>query len=162
MGHPKPTAVEIAEGKPRQHAVNAFEPEFDAVVPDCPSHLSAEAERRWNELAPMLHRAKLLTEADQMALADLCQCYATMAKAQRQLNKSSLLQKTGEGTMRATPLFKIIMDSMAMINRLCCEFGLTPSSRSRLRVDKKEKATDPLDDAIFGRSADLLVLPKRH
>jgi P27 family predicted phage terminase small subunit len=157
---PKPTVVEAAEGNPGKQAVNAFEPQFDAVIPPCPAFLSLVAKRKWREIAPMLHRSRLLTEADQIALANLCQAYATMAAAQQQLNAKGLLIKTKQGIPRANPAFKIVMESMDRVNRLCQEFGLTPSARSRLRIDKKDKATDPFDDAIFNRGAELLVLPK--
>jgi P27 family predicted phage terminase small subunit len=64
--------------------------------------------------------------------------------------------------VQQSPLFSIITTSMELINKLCREFGLTPSSRSRLSVAKAEKETDLLDDALFARGSQLLVLPKRH
>jgi P27 family predicted phage terminase small subunit len=83
-----------------------------------------------------------------------------MSEAQKLLNDSSLLLKTGSGSLKLTPLFDVIQRSMEMVNKLCREFGLTPSARSRIRVPGKDVEADPLDDAIFGRGAELLVLPR--
>jgi P27 family predicted phage terminase small subunit len=159
---PKPSAIEEAEGRPGKRRRNGDEPEFDSIIPECPEHLSAEAKKKWDDLAPVLHAASLLTEGDQIALASLCQAYATMAQAQKMLNKTSLIFQTPSGYVQQSPLFSIITTSMELINKLCREFGLTPSSRSRLSVAKAEKETDLLDDALFARGSQLLVLPKRH
>ena len=84
-----------------------------------------------------------------------------MANAQRQLNRSQIIYATPSGYIQQSPLFSVITTSMELINKLCREFGLTPSSRSRLSVAKAEKETDLLDDALFSRGSQLLVLPKR-
>src|SRR5215472_8856745 len=99
---PKPTAIEIAEGKPHQHAVKTFEPEFNRIIPEYPRHLSREARRHWDRLAPILYRSKMLTEGDQIALGNLCQAYATLAQAQRKLSREGLLVKG-----RTSPLYRI-------------------------------------------------------
>ena len=159
---PKPTVIEEAEGRPGKRALNGAEPEFDRVIPDCPDHLSGEARKHWDYLAPILLRAQLLTEADQISLANLCQAYATMAAAQKLLNRSQIIFQTPSGYVQQSPLFSVITTSMELINKLCREFGLTPSSRSRLNVGRVEKETDLLDDALFARGSQLLVLPKRN
>jgi P27 family predicted phage terminase small subunit len=158
---PKPTVIEVAEGRPGKRPLNGNEPDFDHVIPECPEHLNDEARKKWDQLAPILHRARLLTEGDQIALANLCQAYATMANAQRMLNKTSIVFTTPSGYIQQSPLFSVITTSMELINKLCREFGLTPSARSRLSVGNAEKEPDLLDDAIFGRGSQLLVLPKR-
>jgi len=157
---PKPTVLEIAEGRPGHRPLNPGEPQFECVIPKCPAHLSKEAKKKWRELAPMLLKARVLTEADQIALGNLCQAYATMANAQDLLNKSSILIKTQSGYLQQSPLFSIITTSMEMINKLCREFGLTPSARTRISIAASEKETDPLDDAFFGRGSQLHVLPR--
>jgi len=159
---PKPSVIEEAEGRPGKRAPNGDEPQFDSVIPDCPEHLSSDAKKHWEKIAPMLLRAKLLTEADQIALGNLCQAYATMAQAQKLLNQSNILFQTPSGYLQQSPLFSIITTSMELINKLCREFGLTPSARSRLSVGSAQKETDLLDDALYGRGTQLLVLPKRN
>jgi P27 family predicted phage terminase small subunit len=149
---PKPTALEILEGNPSQHAVNRFEPQFDHVIPECPDHLNKEAKKLYQRVAAMLHRAKIMTEADQIILASLCQSHAILAAAHRELNRSKLMVDSKVGGPRVTPLFKIINESTNTVARLCQELGLTPSARSKLRIDTKLDQTDWLDDAVFHRS----------
>ena len=85
-----------------------------------------------------------------------------MATAQRMLNKTNLVFQTPSGYIQQSPLFWIVITSMELINKLCREFGLTPSARSRLSVAKKETEEDLLDDAIYSRGSSLLLLPKRN
>ena len=128
---PKPTSIKIQEGNPGKQRLNENEPEFEARIPKCPAHLDKVAKKRWRELAPMLFKARVLTEADQTALANLCQVYSTHASAQKMLNESSILIKTQSGYLQVNPLHSVIMQCIEAENKLCREFGLTPSSRSR-------------------------------
>ena len=144
----KPSAIRAAEGKP----VNDSEPQFARVIPEAPGHLSERAREAWDDLAPMLFGAKLLTEADELMLANLCQAYATMQDAQEQLNRSALIFKTDSGYIQQNPLFIIIRTQSELVLKLCREFGLSPSSRARLTVPQEKDAdNDLLDDAVFSR-----------
>lgn len=78
---------------------------------------------------------RVLTEADRIALANLCQQYSTMLKAQRLLDKSGLLFKTKSGYVQQSPLVAIVSGCVDQINKLCREFGLTPASRSRVQTE---------------------------
>ena len=83
---------------------------------------------------------KVLTEADYIALGNLCQAYSTLIAAQRQLNKSGILYKTKSGYVQQSPLLGIITAQATIVNKLLAEFGLTPSSRTRLAItEPKEK-----------------------
>ncbi len=152
---PKPTVFRIQEGNPSKRPINHCEPQYERRIPKCPDHLDKDARREWRRLAPLLFKARLLTEADYIALGNLCQAYSTMKKAQAALDKSSLLLKTPSGYIQQSPLIGIINHTMAQITGLCREFGLTPSSRVRLSVEP-EDATDELERILSGppRSAD--------
>jgi P27 family predicted phage terminase small subunit len=133
---PKPTAIKQAEGNPGKRRLNSNEPEFEATIPKVPSHIDKEAKKEWRRIAPMLLRNHVLTEADYMALANLCQAWATLKRLQSLLNDApSLLVKTPAGYVQQTPLFSMIGKQMALVNRLCQEFGLTPSSRTRVKTE---------------------------
>src|SRR5262249_28664002 len=124
---PKPTAMKISEGNPGKRRIGTDEPEFEATIPPIPSHLDKEAKREWRRIAPILLRSQVLTEADYMALANLCQAWATLKRLQTLLNEApSLLVKTPAGYVQQTPVFSMIGKQMALVNRLCQEFGLTP------------------------------------
>lgn len=110
-----------------------------------PAHLDKEARKEWKRLIPLLLGARVLTEADYMPLANLCQAWATLKEAQLLLNKSGLLLKSKDG-IRRSPLVMIIRDQVETVNKLCREFGLTPSSRTRVHVGQEEKATNKWAD----------------
>jgi P27 family predicted phage terminase small subunit len=154
---PKPTALEIFEGKPHQHSVNRFEAQFKRAIPVCPNHLNREAKQHYRKLAEILYKARVLTEADGIVLGNLAQAYATLAQAQRELNRGKLTVISKRGGPRANPLVRIISESTTTINRLCQELGMTPLSRSRLRIDTKPIASDDWDDIFFSQKVERLV-----
>jgi P27 family predicted phage terminase small subunit len=96
------------------------------------------AASRLGGTVPTLERMRVLTEADDLALASFYMQFSTMVKAQRLLEKSGLLFKTTSGYIQQSPLVAIVANSVEQVNKLCREFGLTPSSRTRLSVEKEK------------------------
>jgi P27 family predicted phage terminase small subunit len=84
---PKPTAIRIIDSNPGKRPLNGREPQPDAVEPRCPDHLDKDARKEWRRLVPILLRMRVLTEADGYSLANLCQAYSTMAKAQQKAQR---------------------------------------------------------------------------
>jgi P27 family predicted phage terminase small subunit len=140
---PKPRALRELEGNRGKRPLSRYEPQPVVKRPRCPAHLDADARREWRRLVPILERMRVLTEADEIPLANLCMQYATMVKAQRLLEKSGLLFKTKSGYIQQSPLVAIVSNSVEQVNKLCREFGLTPAARTRLTVDKQD--VDPRD-----------------
>src|SRR5207249_61429 len=94
---PKPTAVKNAEGNPGHRAINRAEPKPRVIVPECPSHLDSRARKEWRRLIPILLDMKVLTQADQIALANLCASYSRLVEAQKELSEAGLLYTTPSG-----------------------------------------------------------------
>jgi P27 family predicted phage terminase small subunit len=136
---PKPTAIKKLQGNPGKRKLNTLEPIPAAGPCDCPDHLDEIAKKEWGRVSGILTRMKVLTEADYIALGTLCQAYSTLIAAQRQLNKSGMLYKTQSGYVQQSPLFGIIHAQTNIVNALIREFGLTPSSRTRLSVVSPEE-----------------------
>ena len=135
---PKPTALRVLEGNPGKRALNAREPRPLDGEPEMPKHLDTVARKEWRRLVPLLLSMRVLTEADGIALANLCQAYSTLIQAQNLMRKASdsgksaLLMKTPAGYAMQSPLLSIINSQMEIIARQLREFGLTPASRSRI------------------------------
>src|SRR5260370_42178811 len=91
---PKPSAIARAEGNLGHRRLNDAEPQPRATTPRCPDHLDALAKKEWKRLVLVLRRMKVLTEADWMALANLCQTWSTMVKAQQKLTEMGILYKS--------------------------------------------------------------------
>lgn len=142
---PTPTAIKLLRGNPGKRKLSSNEPKPIITLPHCPSYLDEDARTEWGRLAPILVRMKVLTEADYIALASLCQTYSTMVKAQEQLNKSGILFKTPSGYVQQSPLIGIVNSCTEKIVTLCREFGLTPSARARVQTNQQEaaEADDP-------------------
>src|SRR3954447_21751271 len=136
---PKPTAIKRLEGNPGKRKLNEAEPTPTLGAPECPDHLDDVARKEWDRLTTILTAMKVLTEADYIALANLCQAYSTLINAQRQLNKTGILYKTKSGYIQQSPLLGIIHTQTTIVNNLLREFGLTPSSRTRVAIAEPEK-----------------------
>jgi P27 family predicted phage terminase small subunit len=138
---PKPTALKRLEGNPGKRRLNTREPQPLPGEPEMPEGLDDIARKEWERLVPVLLRMRVLTEADQMALANLCRAYSTMIQAEEQMRlqaipgKSPLVKKLQRGFGYQTILLRIINTQMDIVNRQLREFGLTPASRSRIVVN---------------------------
>lgn len=147
---PKPTLIRKAEGNPGRRPFNDREPQPDVVRPRMPKHLDKLAQREWRRLVPMLERMRVLTEADGIALANLCFDCSILQQAQEALAKTGLLSKSGRsGLIHQSPLLNIIASTTDRVTRSLREFGLTPSSRSRIQTNA-EGSTDELERALCG------------
>lgn len=129
---PKPTAIRFANGNPHNKPINHLEPKPDRVAPSMPSYLDDEAKKEWKRLSKLLLRIGVLTEADGMSLACLCQAWSTMVKAQKKLSETGMLLKTPSGYVQQSPLISIVNNCSETVSRLSREFGLTPASRTRI------------------------------
>ena len=152
---PKPSGIRMLEGNPAKRALPADEPKPLAGEPDMPRYLDSEARREWKRLVPILLAMRVLTEADGLALASLCQAYSILVRAHKDMRKatkgggSGLLMKIPSGYIQPSPLIQIINAQVEIIMRITREFGLTPSSRIRLSA-QPEQTMDALEAKLCG------------
>jgi P27 family predicted phage terminase small subunit len=108
--------------------------------PTCPAWLADEAKREWRRLAPKLEEAGLATGVDADALARYCVAMTRWRQAEEELAASGgLLVKKTNGDIAPNPLVAVAVRAMEVANKLGLEFGLTPSSRTRIGVSREEK-----------------------
>jgi P27 family predicted phage terminase small subunit len=134
---PKPTALERAEGNPSKRALNTDEPAFRRITPTMPAWVKADpfASRMWRKMAPMMKRGGVLTEADQLGLANICMDAALIENSWAQIKQTGLLVKQTESKMiRANPLLQVVQQTQDRLTRSLREYGLTASARSRIHV----------------------------
>jgi P27 family predicted phage terminase small subunit len=60
------------------------------------------------------------------------------------MNKTGILYKTKSGYIQQSPLLGIIGPQTRIVNDLLREFGLTPSSRTRITIEKEDDGQDEL------------------
>jgi P27 family predicted phage terminase small subunit len=88
---------------------------------------------------------RVLTEADGIALGNLCDSYSTMIQAQRKLRETGMLLKTPSGYVQQNPLISIANSAMETVNKLAREFGLTPAARTRIYPEPPEEEMDEIE-----------------
>jgi P27 family predicted phage terminase small subunit len=132
---PKPTCLKILNGEPNKRRINFAEPKPSLKRPHCPSFLSKEAKKEWRRIAPQLERSGVLSKIDGAALAAYCTAWARWVDAERILQKSGVLVKAPSGFPMQSPLLAIANKAMHQMVKILTEFGMTPSSRSRIRID---------------------------
>jgi len=129
---PQPTALRRAAGNPGKRGYNHDEPIIEGDMPDCPPHLSAEAQKEWHRLAGALHQAGILTFADRAALAAYCQCYGRWVECEEKLASTPTMFKTPSGYVQQSPWLAVANKQLELMGRYMAELGLTPAARSRI------------------------------
>ncbi len=140
---PKPTALKILQGNPGGRALNKHEPKFVAAIPICPDELCDDAKLEWGRLAPYLFKANLMTEADRAAFAGYCQAYGRWIAAERELKVEGEILRSDKNNLVQNPRLWVANRALEQVYKFLSEFGLSPSSRTRLRIEPK--AEDEMD-----------------
>lgn len=146
---PKPTALKQLEGNPGKRAVNKKEPKPVSEIPSCPNHLQGIARQEWNRIVKELKALGMITKLDRAALAICCTAYADYVKACNKLKKEGEVIISEKGGMYQNPWVAIKKRSMDQIAKFYAEFGMTPSSRSRIQVDANTPEEE-LEKMLFG------------
>src|SRR5688572_8892567 len=143
---PKPTVLKLIEGNPGKRRLNDREPVPPDGMPDPPEFLDAEARAEWDRTSQVLTEMGLLTKADRSALAAYCVAYSRWVQAEAQVAKYGTIVKSPEkGFPMKSPYLTVADQALEAMRKLMVEFGLTPSSRSRIRVPDGGQAADEFE-----------------
>ncbi len=145
---PKPTHLKLVEGNRGKRKLNPDEPEYELTSIMPPPELNDMAKVEWGRVAHQLHDQKVLTDVDRATLAGYCAAYATFVQCETGLKKMALqdphfgglMVKTSNGTLIQNPMIGTRNTALATMNRFACELGMTPSSRTRIKVGDGAKA----------------------
>lgn len=131
---PKPTQIKRAAGNPGRRPLNPAEPAAKQGRPKCPRDISPEAAAEWERICELLAGMKLLTVQDGPAIRVYCEAHARYVEATRALAKYGLVFVAGKTKYPAqSPYLAIANSALKQMNLFFSEFGLTPSSRSRVK-----------------------------
>jgi P27 family predicted phage terminase small subunit len=151
---PKPTALKAISGNPGHRPLNRNEPKFTGV-PSCPKHLNKVARAEWKRVSIELAAAGLLTNADRAALAAYCAAYGRWVAAEENIAKFGLVITVGKkdgkpGYPVQNPFVGIANTALDRMRRFLVEFGMTPSSRSRIQVGNTDAGiTDDMFESFL-------------
>jgi len=90
---------------------------------------------------PQLVDAGIFTGLDRPMFTTLVQNLGLVDKLSVLIDRKRLTQQTKRGGESSTPLIRIRNQTQAMAVRMMLEFGLAPSSRSRLQIGLPEPRT---------------------
>lgn len=142
---PKPTSLKRLLGNPGKRTLNENEPIPPDIEVVAPAILRTDARIYWDQLAPLLIAMKVLTCADAIVFARYCNLLARYAQldafmmgAKKGATGTTYVIKDEQGKIRSVMELPQSWEYRQIQNQLLAyerEFGLTPSARSRLRVE---------------------------
>lgn len=129
-------------------------------LPTCPEHLDGRARAAWDFWVEELGKMNLDCRPDAQMLEGACVNYSRAVDADIAVNRDGITieesvidEESGERIllkMRAHPAIAISNKSWMLVHRFCSEFGMSPVSRTRLTIEKADKAEEDLA-AILSR-----------
>lgn len=143
---PLPTNLKILKGTDRPSRINKAEPKPKSDKVTMPSTLSPAAKKVWKQVSGHLKEAGILTNLDQPALVLYCEAFAKWKEANDYLVKNGPLYKTKNGHIQPSPFISICGRYFDQCKNMMTEFGMTPSSRTKVKTTKAgEESDDPWD-----------------
>lgn len=170
---PKPTALKQLAGNPGHRPLNDMEVKPEKVAPECPKGMRRAAKREWYNMVPQLMALNVLTKVDGKALMAYCDAYADWEESQKDCVKNGLvldspvLDKDNnpisiDGQLlrvrKENPAFAVKCKALKTLKSFLIEFGLTPASRSKLKIEPP-KEVDPMED-IMARRGGISPVPQ--
>jgi P27 family predicted phage terminase small subunit len=141
--------LKVLDGNPGRRPLNEREPPAPQGVPACPDWLTDEAKAEWERVIPELQMMGLLSTADRAALAAYCTAWGRWVEAEAMVRKLGTIVKSPEkGFPMKSPYLTIADQALETMRKLMVEFGLTPSSRSRIKVPDGGDAADEFDQFL--------------
>ena len=123
-------------------------------MPACPEVLQGESRREWRRMAKKLFDAGLLTEIDGPALMGYCLAYGRLLDAETNLRQFGSVMKAPSGYLVHSPYLAIANRALEQMRAMLVEFGMTPSSRSRVQAAGGVRPPVPegsdIDERFFG------------
>jgi P27 family predicted phage terminase small subunit len=129
--------------------MNKDEPTPPACVPEPPPHLDDRARAKFTEMAGMLARCGVMTELDRDALARYAVIWCRWIDAEAEIKRKGSIVKTEGGNIIQSPYLAVANRCHRQLAQLEGEFGLTPSSRSRVCASSPSNQSDPIAEKYF-------------
>src|SRR5208282_163713 len=164
----KPTAIKKLQGDAGHRLTkDMVEPQPEPGLPEMPKGMRSGARREFKHICPQLQLLGLLTVVDGKALMAYCDAYAEAEVARRDFIKRGAWLDTPvmvkgtddegmvplyhEGQLlmvrKVNPSFTVYCAAIKIMKSFLTEFGLTPASRSRLKIEPPKKV-DPMDEYL--------------
>ena len=151
---PSPTALKKLRGNPGRRPLPKEEPRLEAKAPRKPANLkekSANAARLYDKVARQLGDAGVTTALDEPAFHLMAIHYGLAVAAFNILADEGIVTEDERKLPRKHPVNQLLRDNSTAYLRYAAEFGMTPSSRTRVKKEpdaRQLNLADVLFDAI--------------
>ena len=151
---PKPTHLKLLAGHPGHRPLPESEPQPNAVdeTMQPPKHLSGEARAEWTSTIKKLTRSNMISEVDVAAFSLYCQAYGRWVVAESYVAKQGEVLISPSGFPIQNPYLAVANKAMEQMRQLLPEFGMTPSSRSRVPSAAPKKKANRFLELVDGNS----------
>ena len=139
----KPTALKLLHGdfEKDPQRQNKREPIAKAGRPTCPRHLKGEARKEWTRVTKELADLTVLAKTDRAALQHYCETWELRSIALADVQKNGCFYTTidqgGNVIRKRNPADVAFLEYSRLCHKYLTEFGLTPSSRTRIQIEKE-------------------------
>lgn len=134
---PLPANVHLLRGNPSKlnpsQLRDSVSPEVD--LPSAPKHLQGEALKEWRRVGKELKALGLVSKIDRAALSMYCTAWGRHVDAENKisaLGDKGLVDETPNGFQVQSAWVNISNKAMEQCIKYLSEFGMSPSSRSRV------------------------------
>jgi len=145
---PKPSVLKLITGNPGKRPIDLSGEIMPEVgVPDIPRHLNKEARKEWKRITVELEKLGLISKLDRAALSLYCQAWGQLVMLEESLNREIELRldkgqdithamtfTTDKGYQGQAVRVQLINNLREQVNRYLAAFGLSPSSRGRVKA----------------------------
>ena len=147
-GKRKPHAIKVIEDSRWKDTDS--EPNVEPAIPTMPQHIvnDEEAKKEWKRIAPLLKNAGLLTLIDRAALAAYCQLWSRWSSAENNILTNGVIIPAPSGYPIVNPALSIANSSMKLMVKFLGEFGMSPSSRTRVAISGEQESGNSFDDLL--------------
>ncbi len=142
---PLPTNLKLLKGTAQPCRMNKNEPKPKSDKVKMPTFLSPAAKKCWRRVSKTLSEAGLLTNLDVDALATYCEAFARWVDANEKVEKMGGVIKSPNGYPIINPYLSISNKAQEQMKTMITEFGMTPSSRTKIDVKVEEEIEDPVE-----------------
>ena len=150
MRGPKPKAreVQLAEGRDQKnpHRFRNEVPKTLEREPAMPEHFDEQAQEAWQFLKELLTGAKMWSATYQVTIEMYCETYSNYRRALHLVKITGQALRTeskdGSPEIKRNPYSVELHRYKDELLKLSAEFGLTPSSRSRISLESGSLDSD--------------------
>jgi P27 family predicted phage terminase small subunit len=146
---PVPTSLKILRGTFRKD--RGFDPRPQIRIPPCPKLImeDEEARREWRRVSRELKALGLLTLLDRAALSAYCVLWSRWVDAEAKVREKGSVIRSSDNNPVLNPFFKVALRTLQEMRAMLVEFGLTPSSRTRVAANPVAGNDDDPDERFF-------------